>query len=94
MVKRLCTKDMSGKLRKKNQNLSRGVSSTSHAVSDFEVLNFFGHIFLFCECRPKSLGSARKLGHSSILPVKSHSITNISVNSLWISMKKIQGRGR
>jgi len=30
--------------------LLRGAPFTSHAVSEFEVLSFFGHNVVFCQC--------------------------------------------
>jgi len=48
--------------------LLRGASSARHAVFDFQVFIFFGHIVMFCQCGVESLEvlenwSARRMGN-------------------------------
>jgi len=44
--------------------LLRCASFTSHAISDFEFLSFFGHIVVFCQCGFKSLEMLKSWGHA------------------------------
>ena len=83
--------DFSSMFRKKNETFSidviwtllLGASSISHALSDFEVLDFFGHIVVICQCGLESfevLESWVTLEGWVILPVKSHWTIHISTN--------------
>ena len=59
----------------KRRILLRDTSCTSHAVSEFEVVNFFGRIVVFCQCGLESLEMLENcvtLERWIILPVKSH----------------------